>query len=192
MEIAVWALHIYAAGMFMLGVQFSCQQTFVALGQTRVSLFLALLRKVILLIPLILLLPRFLSDQVFAVFLAEPVADILAATTTGAIFFWRLPAFSKSGPGAGAQAHLTPKGRSLRERPLLWLQAQQLQNANLQRPGQVDQLIVRHHPLPGLHPADGLLGQPQPVQLEPDCELLLAQPRPVCRSSSSAPRLSQR
>ena len=46
-EIAVWALHIYAAGMFMLGVQFSCQQTFVALGQTRVSLFLALLRKVI-------------------------------------------------------------------------------------------------------------------------------------------------
>ena len=77
--------------MFMLGVQFSCQQTFVALGQTRVSLFLALLRKVILLIPLILLLPRFLSDQVFAVFLAETVADILAATTTGAIFFWRLP-----------------------------------------------------------------------------------------------------
>ncbi|WP_442786583.1 hypothetical protein, partial [Flavonifractor plautii] len=68
----------------------------------------------------------------------------------------------------------------------------QLQNTNLQRPGQVDQLIVRHHPLPGLHPADGLLGQPQPVQLEPDCELLLAQPRPVCRSSSSAPRLSQR
>ncbi len=59
-----------------------------ALGQTRVSLFLALLRKVILLIPLILLLPRFLSDQVFAVFLAEPVADILATTTTGAIFFW--------------------------------------------------------------------------------------------------------
>ncbi|EHM40463.1 hypothetical protein HMPREF0372_03534 [Flavonifractor plautii ATCC 29863] len=56
----------------------------------------------------------------------------------------------------------------------------------------MDQLIVRHHPLPGLHPADGLLGQPQPVQLEPDCELLLAQPRPVCRSSSSAPRLSQR
>ena len=52
---------------------------------------ISLLRKVILLIPLILLLPRFLSDQVFAVFLAEPVADILAATTTGAIFFWRLP-----------------------------------------------------------------------------------------------------
>lgn len=88
---AEWALHVYFGGMFMLGMQFSCQQTFVALGQTRVSLFLALLRKVILLIPLILLLPRFLSDQVFAVFLAEPVADILAATTTGAIFFWRLP-----------------------------------------------------------------------------------------------------
>lgn len=84
MEIAVWALHIYAAGMFMLGVQFSCQQTFVALGQTRVSLFLALLRKVILLIPLILLLPRFLSDQVFAVFLAEPAASPAAGQTRAA------------------------------------------------------------------------------------------------------------
>ena len=117
-EIAVWALHIYAAGMFMLGVQFSCQQTFVALGQTRVSLFLALLRKVILLIPLILLLPRFLSDQVFAVFLAEPVADILAATTTGAIFFWRFPAFSKSGAWSWSTGPPNPKGAFPRERPL--------------------------------------------------------------------------
>ena len=90
-EIAVWALHIYAAGIFMLGVQFSCQQTFVALGQTRISLFLALLRKVILLIPLIFILPNFFSDKVFGVFLAEPAADILAATTTGCRFFWRFP-----------------------------------------------------------------------------------------------------
>ena len=90
-EIAVWALHIYAAGIFMLGVQFSCQQTFVALGQTRISLFLALLRKVILLIPLIFILPNFFSDKVFGVFLAEPAADILAATTTGCLFFWRFP-----------------------------------------------------------------------------------------------------
>ena len=55
------------AGAVCMGVQYSCQQTFVALGQARISLFLALLRKVILLIPLIYLLPRFLSDQVFAV-----------------------------------------------------------------------------------------------------------------------------
>ena len=91
-DIAVWALRIYAAGMFMLGVQFSCQQTFVALGQAKVSLFLALLRKIILLIPLICVLPLVLREhQVMAVFLAEPVADVLAATVTGLIFLWRFP-----------------------------------------------------------------------------------------------------
>lgn len=87
----VWALGIYTACFFMMGIQFSCQQTFVALGQAKVSLFLALLRKIILLIPLIFILPQFLSDKVFAVFLAEPVADFLAAATTGVIFFTRFP-----------------------------------------------------------------------------------------------------
>ena len=90
-SVAVWALRIYAAGMFMLGIQSACQQTFVALGQAKVSLFLALLRKIILLIPLILVLPHILADQVFAVFLAEPAADILAALTTGSMFLWRFP-----------------------------------------------------------------------------------------------------
>lgn len=90
-EIAVWSLRIYLGASLLLGVQFSCQQTFVALGQAKVSLFLALLRKIILLIPLIFILPRLLSDQVFAVFLAEPLADLLASLTTGAIFFWRFP-----------------------------------------------------------------------------------------------------
>ena len=90
-EIGVWALRIYVGCMFMLGIQFSCQQTFVALGQARISLFLALLRKIILLIPLIFILPHFFADKVFAVFLAEPVADFLAAATTGTLFFWRFP-----------------------------------------------------------------------------------------------------
>ena len=90
-EIAVWTLRVYAAGMFMLGVQNACQQTFVALGQAKISLFLALLRKIILLIPLIFLLPHFIANQVLAVFLAEPAADILAALTTGGMFFWRFP-----------------------------------------------------------------------------------------------------
>ena len=91
-EAAVWALRIYLACFFMLGVQFSCQQTFVALGQAKVSLFLALLRKIILLIPLIYILPHIITgDQVFAVYLAEPVADALAATTTGLMFAWKFP-----------------------------------------------------------------------------------------------------
>ena len=91
-DLAVWALRIYVCGMFMLGVQTSCQQTFVALGQAKISLFLALLRKIVLLLPLILILPRVLvGHQVMAVFLAEPVADVLAALTTGCMFLWRFP-----------------------------------------------------------------------------------------------------
>ena len=62
-----------------------------ALGQAKISLFLALLRKIILLIPLVYILPHFLGNKVLAVFLAEPAADILAAVTTGSLFFWRFP-----------------------------------------------------------------------------------------------------
>lgn len=90
-EIAVWTLRVYAAGMFMLGIQNACQQTFVALGQAKISLFLALLRKIILLIPFVFILPHFIENKVLAVFLAEPAADILAALTTGGMFFWRFP-----------------------------------------------------------------------------------------------------
>lgn len=90
-QITEWAMHIYFGGMFMLGMQFSCQQTFVALGQAKVSLVLALLRKVVLLIPLVFILPLFLSDKVFAVFLAEPIADLCAATITGLVFFVKFP-----------------------------------------------------------------------------------------------------
>lgn len=97
-EITTWALRIYLAGFFLLSVQFSCQQTFVALGQSKVSLFLALLRKIILLIPLIFILPQFLNDKVFAVFLAEPVADVVAAAITGIVFFVRFPKILKAGP----------------------------------------------------------------------------------------------
>ena len=90
-EYATWALRIYSAGLFAIGMQHACQQSFVALGQAKISLFLALLRKGVLLIPLIYILPCFLENQVLAVFLAEPVADILAAATTGTLFFTRLP-----------------------------------------------------------------------------------------------------
>ena len=81
-----WALRIYMAGIFSTGFQISCQQSFMALGQAKVSLLLACLRKIILLIPLIFILPHFLPDKVFAVFLAEPVSDILAAATTTITF----------------------------------------------------------------------------------------------------------
>ena len=68
-------------------MQLACQQTFIALGNAKTSVFLALLRKVILLIPLIYILPYFLADKVFAVFLAEPVADFIAVSTTATLFY---------------------------------------------------------------------------------------------------------
>ena len=93
-----WALRIYMAGIFSQGFQLCCQQSFVALGQAKISLFLACLRKLILLIPLIFLLPVFLENKVFAVFLAEPVSDILAATVTTTVFLSKFNGILKRGP----------------------------------------------------------------------------------------------
>ena len=81
-----WALRIYMAGAVIFGAQIACQQTFIALGDAKTSLFLAVLRKIILLIPLIFILPNLIADQVFAVFLAEPIADVLAVLTTVTVF----------------------------------------------------------------------------------------------------------
>ena len=85
-----WALRIFLAGAFSVGFQISCQQSFMALGQAKVSLLLACLRKLILLIPLIFILPLFFQQpdqKVFAVFVAEPISDILAASITTVTFF---------------------------------------------------------------------------------------------------------
>ena len=89
-DYAVWAVRIYMAGIFATGFQISCQQSFVALGQAKISLLMACLRKIVLLIPLIFVLPLFFENKVFAVFLAEPVSDILAAAVTTTMFFTRL------------------------------------------------------------------------------------------------------
>ncbi len=85
-DYAAWALRIYMGATGIFGVQIACQQTFVALGNAKTSLFLAILRKIILLIPLIYLLPCFFADKAFAVFLAEPMADLLAVLTTATLF----------------------------------------------------------------------------------------------------------
>lgn len=87
MTFTKWAVHIYMAISMILGIQIACQQTFIALGNAKTSLFLACLRKIILLIPLIYILPCFFSDKVMAVFLAEPVADFIAVTTTAVLFY---------------------------------------------------------------------------------------------------------
>lgn len=92
---ASWAIRIYLGMVFVMGAQMACQQTFVAIGEAKISLFLALFRKIIVLIPLIYLLPNFFADKVFAVFLAEPVADTTAAITTTALFFWKFRKLSR-------------------------------------------------------------------------------------------------
>ena len=86
-DYAAWALRIYMAGIFAFSLQICCQQSFMALGQAKTSLLLACLRKIILLIPLIFILPNFFADKVFAVFLAEPISDIIAALVTTVTFF---------------------------------------------------------------------------------------------------------
>lgn len=86
-EYAAPALRIYMATSLVFGIQVSCQQTFLALGNAKTSLFLAALRKLILLIPLIFILPHFMAQQDIAVFTAEPIADILAVTATGILFY---------------------------------------------------------------------------------------------------------
>ncbi|MBO5278098.1 MAG: MATE family efflux transporter [Lachnospiraceae bacterium] len=85
-ELSKWALRIYMAGILLMGAQTACQQSFVAFGNAKVSAFLAMLRKLILLIPLIYILPVFIEDKVFAVFLAEPIADVLAVSATCTLF----------------------------------------------------------------------------------------------------------
>ena len=97
---AAWAMRIYFAGAFSIGFQISCQQAFMALGQAKSCLLMACLRKIILLIPLIFILPHFFADKAFAVFLAEPVSDILAAAVTTVTFFRFFARLLKAGKTA--------------------------------------------------------------------------------------------
>ena len=83
----IWALRFYFLGAFAMGAQIACQQTFVAMGNAKTSLFLALLRKGVFLIPLMFILPLLLPDPVMAVYLSEGIADILAALVTCFCFY---------------------------------------------------------------------------------------------------------
>lgn len=75
---------IFMSGIWIFGIQMGCQMTFMGLGQAKISLFLALLRKVILLIPLAIVLPKFFG--VIGIYYAEPISDITSALTAGTIF----------------------------------------------------------------------------------------------------------
>ena len=102
-EFASKAIRIYMAVICLFGIQIACQQTFVSLGNAPVSLFLALLRKVVLLIPLIYIIPSFMDNKCDAVFLAEPISDFIAVSVTGIMF---LIVFNKTMKKISIDKHL--------------------------------------------------------------------------------------
>ena len=81
------ALRVYLAVMFLFGIQISCQMAFNSLGRAVESIIVAVVRKFVLLIPLIYIIPQiFRADQTTAVYMAEPVADLIAVTFTAILF----------------------------------------------------------------------------------------------------------
>jgi putative MATE family efflux protein len=88
-ETVRWTMPVFLGGMTIFGLQRACQNMFVALGQARISIFIALLRKAILLIPLALILPNFMG--VTGVYAAEAISDATAAICCTLLFFWQFP-----------------------------------------------------------------------------------------------------
>lgn len=83
---AAKALRIYLGGMLLFGIQIACQMTFVSLGNAPSSVIVAIVRKFVLLLPLIYIMPHIVSDKTMGVYMAEPVADVIAVTFTTILF----------------------------------------------------------------------------------------------------------
>ena len=87
-EFTAKALRIYCGGLGIFGIQIACQMAFVSLGQALCSMTVAIMRKFVLLLPLIYLMPAIMENKTMAVYTAEPVADVLAVTFTAILFFF--------------------------------------------------------------------------------------------------------
>lgn len=83
---AAGALRVYCAVLVIFGIQVACQMTFVSLGKAGCSIIVAVMRKFVLLLPLIYIMPRLMENKTMAVYTAEPVADVLAVTFTAVLF----------------------------------------------------------------------------------------------------------
>ena len=87
LEFTAAALRLYMGSLFLFGIQIACQMTFTSLGNAKASITVAVMRKFVLLIPLIYLMPVLLpQEQTKAVYLAEPIADFLAVSFTAVLF----------------------------------------------------------------------------------------------------------
>ena len=85
-QFAAPMLRIYLGGLGLFGIQIACQMTFTSLGKAANSVVVAVVRKFVLLLPLIYIMPSILADKTQAVYMAEPVADIIAVTFTAILF----------------------------------------------------------------------------------------------------------
>lgn len=83
------ALRIYCAALGLFGIQIACQMTFVSIGNAPCSIIVAVMRKFVLLIPMIYIMPLLMADKTMAVYTAEPAADVLAVTFTAILFFFQ-------------------------------------------------------------------------------------------------------
>ena len=86
MEMGSWTLRVYLAAFFLMALQMSIQQVFVSVGRAKSAVVVASVRKLVLLVPFIYILPHFFEDKVFAVFLAEPVSDFFSVLTATILF----------------------------------------------------------------------------------------------------------
>ena len=93
LDFASRALRIYCGGLGLFGIQIACQMTFVSLGNAPCSILVAIVRKFVLLLPLIYLVPSLVQDKTMGVYMAEPVADVIAVTFTAILFAFQ---FSKA------------------------------------------------------------------------------------------------
>ena len=82
----VSALRIYCGALCIFGIQIACQMTFVSIGNASCSIIVAIVRKFVLLLPLIYSIPQFVSNKTMGVYLAEPLADVIAVTFTAILF----------------------------------------------------------------------------------------------------------
>lgn len=86
---AARVMRIYCGAMVIFGIQTACQMTFISLGNAKASILVAVMRKFVLLLPLIYIMPQLMRDKAIAVYTAEPVADVIAAAFTAVLFFFQ-------------------------------------------------------------------------------------------------------
>ena len=105
------ALRIYLGALLLFGVQIACQMTFTSMGNAAASVIVAVVRKFVLLLPLIYIMPLiYTADKAAAVFMAEPIADIIAVTFTAVLFFFQFRRFLRKMGALAPAAAFAEKG----------------------------------------------------------------------------------